>query len=170
MLKENRGCRASWRRSRSRQDGTKDYWRSWSVGSDRLSRRRGEKNIEERDQVAEQEQNKKVRLAEEKQPEETQEQSTDKQDVGRGSRGLVRGGDERCQANETNRKGKGKGNGGTGEHEGKGGGFGLKGKQQETREEEKELVRMAPNIRACGSHPQATSDPGEEKQEILRLL
>ena len=54
--------------------------------------------------------------------------------TGRGSTGLVRGGDERCQADETSRKGKGKGNGGKGEHEGKGGGFGHKGKHPETRE------------------------------------
>ena len=47
----------------------------------------------------------------------------------RGSSGLVRGGDERCRADET-RKGKGKGNGGKGEHEGKGGGVGRKGTQQ----------------------------------------
>ena len=53
--------------------------------------------------------------------------------------------DERCRADETNRKGKGKGNGGKGEHEGKGG-FGHKGKQQETREREEERVRMAPNM------------------------
>ena len=51
--------------------------------------------------------------------------------TGRGSTGLVRGGDERCRADETSRKGKGKGNG---EHEGKGGGFGHNGKQQEMRE------------------------------------
>ena len=57
--------------------------------------------------------------------------------TGRGSTGLVRGGDERCQADETSRKGKGKGNGGKGEHEGKGGGFGHKGKHPETRERER---------------------------------
>ena len=57
--------------------------------------------------------------------------------TGRGSAGLVRGGDERRWADETNRKGKGKGNGGKGEHEGKGGGFGHKGKQQEKRERER---------------------------------
>ena len=74
------------------------------------------------------------------------------------------------------------GTGGKGEHEGKGGGFGRKGKQQETREEEEERVRMAPNMGAGGSQPQATSDLGEEeaaqgeqkrseeKEEILRLL
>ena len=78
--------------------------------------------------------------------------------TGRGSAGLVRGGDERCWADETNRKGKGKGNGGKGEHEGKGGGFGHKGKQQEKREREEEQVRMAPNMGAGGSHPQAMSD------------
>ena len=49
------------------------------------------------------------------------------------------------------------------------------------REEEKERVRMVPNM-VGGSHPQAMSDPGkerateaeqprnEEKEEILRLL
>ena len=90
--------------------------------------------------------------------------------TGRGSAGLVRGGDERCQADETSRKGKGKGNGGKGEHEGKGGGFGRKGKQQETVEEQDEWVQMAPNMGAGGSHPQAMSDPGEEenKQEEVR--
>ena len=49
--------------------------------------------------------------------------------TGRGSSGFVRGGDERCRADET-RKGKGKGNGGKGEDEGKGGGVGRKGTQQ----------------------------------------
>ena len=50
------------------------------------------------------------------------------------------------------------------------------------REEEEERDRMAPNMGAGGSHPQAMSDPGkerateaepqrnEEKEEILRLL
>ena len=94
--------------------------------------------------------------------------------TGRGSAGLVRG----ENADETSRKGKGKGNGGKGEHEGRGGGFGHNGKQQETRESEEERVRMAPNMGAGGSHPQATSDLGEgemaegneEKEEILKLL
>ena len=52
-----------------------------------------------------------------------------------------------------------------GEHEGKGGGFGCTGKQQETREEEEERVRMAPNMGAGGSHTQAMSDPGEEENK-----
>ena len=68
-----------------------------------------------------------------------------------------------------------KGNGGKGEHEGKGGGFGHKGREEER-------VRMAPNMRAGGSHPQAMSDPEEgemaeggqqcngKKEEILKLL
>ena len=50
------------------------------------------------------------------------------------------------------------------------------------REEEKERVRMVPNMGAGGSHHQAMSDPGkeratdgeqerdEEKEDILRLL
>ena len=41
--------------------------------------------------------------------------------TGRGSGGLVRGGEYSCQTNETSRKGKGKGIGGKGEREGKGG-------------------------------------------------
>ena len=41
--------------------------------------------------------------------------------TGRGSAGLVRGGDERHLADESNNKGKGKGNGAKGEHGGKGG-------------------------------------------------
>ena len=139
---------------------------------------RRRENIEERDQVAEQEQNKKVRFAEEKQPEETQEQSTDKQDVMsgleelrtvRGSRPLVRGGDERCQANDTSGKCKREGNGGKGEHGNKGsvGSKATQEAQQNTRmmkgadedeEEEKEheedeRVQMAPNMGAGGSHP-----------------
>ena len=190
-------------------------------------------NIEERDQVAEQEQSKKVNFAEEKRPEETQEQSTDKQDVmsgleeprtGRGSRPLVRGGDERCRADEISRKGKGKGNGGKGEHDGKTGGAGSKGRQQvenlvmdedqgntgvmrteedqeNHREDVRKLVemmqkeeveqveaadgeqqhsqekgeggeseedgrgRVAPNMGAGGSHPQATSDPRKEEKK-----
>ena len=190
-------------------------------------------NIEERDQVAEQEQSKKVRFTEEKQPEETQEQSTDKQDVmsgleelrtGRGSRPLVRGGDEKCRADETSRKGKGKGNRGKGEHDGKAGGAGSKGRQQvenlvmdedqgntgvmrreedqeNHREDVRKLVemmqkeeveqeeaadgeqqhsqekgeggeseedgrgRVAPNMGAGGSHPQATSDPRKEEKK-----
>ena len=84
--------------------------------------------------------------------------------TGRGSAGLVRGEDERCRADETSRKGKGKGNGGKGEHEGKGGGFGSKGFQQSVRENEEEWGRVAPNMGAGGSHPQATSDPGKEEK------
>ena len=80
--------------------------------------------------------------------------------TGRGSTGLVRGRDERCWADETNRKG----NGGKGEHEGKGGGFGHKGKHPETRERGGR-VRMAPNMGAGGSHLQATSDTGKEEKE-----
>ena len=47
-----------------------------------------------------------------------------------------------------------------GEHEGKGGGFGRK-----VRENEEEWGRVAPNMGAGGSHPQATSDPGKEEKE-----
>ena len=70
--------------------------------------------------------------------EETRAESTDEPEVtsrfaevrtGRGSAGLLRGGDERCWADETCGKGKGKGNGEKGEHESKGG-FGSKGTKQ----------------------------------------
>ena len=142
---------------------------------------------EEQGQNTGQEQGKKskqVRFGEEEQTKETRAESTDELvktgventgepevmgrttevRTGRGSTGLVRGRDERCRADETNRKGKGKGNGGKGEHEGKGGGFGHKGKHPEMRERKEERVRMAPNMGAGGSHPQATSDPGKEEK------
>ena len=133
------------------------------------------------------------------------------QNTGRGSAGLVRGGDERCQTDETSRKGKGKGNGGKGEHDGKAGGAGSKGRQQvenlvmdegqenmraktseenheedvrkllemvereekelemmqqEEMEHEEQWGRVAPNMGAGGSHPQATSDT--RKKKVLR--
>ena len=119
-------------------------------------------------------QGKRVRFGEEQQLRKTGAENAGEPEVmgrttevrtGRGSTGLVRGGDERFRADETNRKGKGNGNGGKGEHEGKGGGFGHKGKHLETREREEERVRMAPNMGAGGSHPQATSDPGKEEKE-----
>ena len=95
---------------------------------------------EEQGQNTRQEQGKKgkqVRFGEEEETKETRAESTDEQRVmgrttevrtGRGSAGIVQGGDERCQADET-KKGKGKGNGGKGEHEGKGG-SGSKGGHQ----------------------------------------
>ena len=133
------------------------------------------------------------------------------QSTGRGSAGLVRGGDERCRTDETSRKGKGKGNGGKGEHDGKAGGGGSKGRQQvenlvmdedqenmrattsvenceedvrkllemvereemelemmqqEEMEHEEQRGRVAPNMGAGGSHPQATSDT--RKKKVLR--
>ena len=133
------------------------------------------------------------------------------QNTGRGSAGLVRGGDERCQTDETSRKGKGKGNGGKGEHDGKAVGTGSKGRQQvenlvidegqenmraktseenheedmrkllemvereemelemmqqEEMEHEEQRGRVAPNMGAGGSHPQATSDT--RKKKVLR--
>ena len=139
-------------------------------------RRRGEQEQwrqTEQGQNTEQEQSKQgkqVRFGEEQQLGKTGAENAGEPEVmdrttevrtGRGSTGLVRGGDERCRADETS-KGKGKGNGGKGEHESKGGGFG-KGKQQETKEKEEEWDRVAPNMGAGGSHLQATSDPGERE-------
>ena len=163
-------------------------------------------------------QGKQVRFGDEQQLGKTGAENADEPEVmrrttevrtGRGSTGLVRGGDERCQADETSRKGKGKGNGGKGEHEGKGGGFGRKGRQQvenlvmdegqenmraktseenheedlrkllemvereemelemmqqEEMEHEEQWGRVAPNMGAGGSHPQAMSDPRKKKE------
>ena len=118
-------------------------------------------------------------LGEEEKPlEETRAESTDEPEVagrlvevrtGRGSAGLVRGGDERNWADESNRKGKGKGNGGKGEHGSKGG-AGSKGTQQVENltmdgDQEDKRGRVAPNMGAGGSHPQATSDPGKKEEE-----
>ena len=151
---------------------------------EQAQRRQGEQGQDARQEQSKQ--GKQVRFGDDEQFEETRTESADdglaELRTGRGSAGLVRGGDERFWADETSRKGKGKGNGGKGEHEGKGGGFGRNGKQQETGEEKEERDRMAPNMGAGGSHPQAMSDPGEEevaqgeqhcneeKEEILRLL
>ena len=96
---------------------------------------------------------------------------------GRGCTGLVQGGDETHGMNETSRKGKGKGNGGKGEHGSKGR-AGSKGTQQvenfavdedQEADEENERGRVAPNMGAGGSHPQATSDPGMRKKETRVL-
>ena len=173
----------------------------WAVEARRKERR------EEQEQRREEEQEKEQRREEQEQrrqeqQEETRADSTHEPEVtstpvevrtGRGSAGLVRGGDGRHLADESNRtgKGKGKGNEGKGEHEGKGdkggkgfqqstkmmkGGEELKSEENEThkelkREEEQETaeedegrVRMAPNMGAGGSHPQATSDPEEESR------
>ena len=157
----------------------------WAVEARRKEmgeeKRQQEQEEQRRRQNARQEeskQGKQVRFGDEEQFEETRAESTDEQKVtdglaevrtGRGSAGLVRGGDERCRADETSRKGKGKGNGGKGEHGGKGDkgnegkGFqhsvkGLKGE-----EEEDKRVQVAPNMGAGGSHPQAMADPKEEE-------
>ena len=107
----------------------------WSVEA----RRRG--RDEQQGQSTGHEQGKKdkqVHVGEEEQTEKTQAESIDEYQMmsklaevrtGRGSAGLVRGRDERCQADETSRKGKGKGNGGKGEHGSKGG-AGSKGTRQ----------------------------------------
>ena len=115
--------------------------------------------------------------------EEMRTESTDEPEVtgrfaevktGGGSASLVQGGaDGHDELDETRSKGKGKGNGGKREHGGNGdkGGKGfqqsvkmMKGEEeQETAEEDEGRVRMAPNMGAGGSHPQATTDP-EEKQ------
>ena len=155
----------------------------WAVEARREGRRQQEE--EQRRQrkqgqhpgQEESKQGKQVRFGEEQQLVKTGAENAGEPEVmgrttevrtGRGSAGLARQRDEMNRADETS-KGKGKGNGGKGEHEGKGGGFGHSGKQQEMREREEERVRMAPNMGAGSSHPQATSDPGgremaEEKE------
>ena len=153
----------------------------WGVRWAVEARRKGRDEQQEQRRQAEQgekteqeqsKQGKQVRFREEQQLGKTGAENAGEPEVmgrttevrrGRGSTGLARGRGERCWADETSRKSKGKGNGGKGEHEGKGGGFGSKGFQQSVKEadEEEERVRMAPNMGAGGSHPQATSDPGE---------
>ena len=146
----------------------------WAVearrkGRDKQQEQRRQAKQGEKTEQEQSKQGKQVRFGEEQQLGKTGAENAGEPEVmdrttevrtGRGSTGLVRGRDERCRADETS-KGKGKGNGGKGEHEGTGGGFDYNGKQQEMRETEEERVRMAPNMRAGGSHPQATSDPGE---------
>ena len=160
----------------------------WAVEARRkksCEEKRQQEQEEQRRQARQEqsEQGKQVRFGDEEQFEETRAESTDEQKVtdglaevrtGRGSAGLVRGGDERCRADETSRKGKGKGNGGKGEHASKGATFGGKGFQQSMKktmkaeeeqeaDEEDERDRVAPNMGAGGSHPQATSVPRKEK-------
>ena len=119
----------------------------WAVearrkGRDTQQEQRRQAKQREKTEQEQSKQGKQVRFGEEQQLETTGAENAGEPEVmgrttevrtGRGSTGLVRGGDERCRADETNSKGKGKGNGGKGEHEGKGGGFGHNGKQQETR-------------------------------------
>ena len=119
--------------------------------------------------------------------------------TGRGSACLVQRTDEKCLTNEIYRKGKGKGNGGKGEHGRKGGEgnkgamhvenlvmdedqenmrattseenqeMELEMMQQEEMEHEEQRGRMAPNMGAGGSHPQATSDPRKKKKETSEM-
>ena len=152
----------------------------WAIEARRKGRCEDKRQQEQEEQrrQARQEQSKQVRFGDEEQFEETRTESTDEQKVtgelaevrtGRGGAGLVPGGDERCQADEICRKGKGKGNGGKGDHGNKGDNGG-KGFQQSVKvlkggEEEDERGRVAPNMGAGGSHPQATSDPRKEKEK-----
>ena len=93
---------------------------------------------------------------------------------GRGCAGLVQGGDETHRVNETCGNGKGKGNGAKGEHRGKGEKEGkgfqenvkmVKSEVEQEADEADERGRVAPNMGVGSSHPQATSDPGEEEME-----
>ena len=79
---------------------------------------------QEQGQTAAREQGKQVRFNQEEQLEEKKTEGTDEPEVtgrlaemrtGRGSAGLVRGREDRCQTDETSRKGKGKGTGEKGE-------------------------------------------------------
>ena len=87
----------------------------WAVENKRTGRggEQEQTRKEEQEQTTGQEQGKKVRCREEEQSEETRAESTDEPEVtsrfvemrtGRGSADLVRGGDERCWADETSRK------------------------------------------------------------------
>ena len=98
--------------------------------------------------------------------------------TGRGRAGLVPGGDEPSEPNETKGKGKGKGNGGKGEHASKGGEFGgkgfqqsvktMKGEEEQEADEEDERDRVAPNMGAGGSHPRPRRIPKKKKRKRKR--
>ena len=119
----------------------------WAVearrkGRDKQEEQRRQAKQGEKTEQEQSKQGKQVRFGEEQQLGKTGAENAGEPEVmdkttevrtGRGSTGLVRGGDERCRADETS-KGKGKGNGGKGEHEGKGGGLGYNGKHPEMRE------------------------------------
>ena len=88
--------------------------------------------------------------------------------TGRGSAGLVRGGDERHCADESSRKGKGKGNGGKGEHGSKGG-AGSKGTQQVensvTDEDQEDKRTMRDEREEGGGIPLGREEEGREDDE-----
>ena len=124
-------------------------------------------------------QGKQVRFGDEQQLGKTGAENAGKPEVlrkttevrtGRGNTGLVRGGDERCQADETSRKGKGKGNGGKGEHDGKAGGAGSKGRQQvenlvmdEGQENHREDVRKLVEMMQKEEKDQGRADEREKR-------
>ena len=196
-------------RRKGRRQQEQEQWRQEEQEEEQ---RRQEEQEEEQQRQEQQEEERRKEQEQRRQEEQEEEQrrqeeqrktraeSTDEPEVtsrpvevrtGRGSTGLVRGGDGRHLADESNRTGKGKGNGGKGEHGGKGG---VKGGVQVEEEEyrwdaKRKVVRMmkreedqeadeegrgrvAPNMGAGGSHPQATSDPGnrEEEKREARVL
>ena len=103
------------------------------MGSERVVEARRRATGKKR--TAEQKQGKQVCFAGEEQPVEKRAQSTDEQDVMDGLEEVRTGRDsagreaDRCQTDETSRKGKGKGNGSKEEH-GKKGGEDSKAKEQ----------------------------------------
>ena len=172
----------------------------WAVEARRKERGGEQEQITGREQGKQGKQGKHVRFGQEEQQEETKAESTDEPEVtgsladtitGRGMTGLVREGDERCQADETSRKGKGKGNGGKCEHEGKGGGVGKKGTQhieklvmdevqenhredveklvgmmqEEEEKQEEQLGRVAPNMGLVAHTPRPCGSQKGERPE-----
>ena len=110
----------------------------------------------------------------EEQSEETRVESTEEPEVtsrfaevttrrGRGSDGIVRGKEHRCQTDETSRKGKGKGTGGKGEHDSKGGEFGGKGaaRTMKSDDEAEEEKRGTPRLR----YSECEDNEGEGRKE-----
>ena len=157
----------------------------WAVEARRKERREEQEQRRQEEQEEQRREEQEQRRQEEQ--EETRAESTDEPEVtsrpvevrtGRGSAGLVRGGDGRHLADESNRKGKGKGNGGKGEHGGKGGVqveeeehrwdakrkvVRMMKREEDQEANEEEQGRVAPNMEAGGSHPQATSDTREAR-------
>ena len=130
-------------------------------GDEQEQRRQGEQA--QNSGLEQSKQGKQVHFGDEEQFEETRAESTVEQKAtnglaemrtGRGSAGVVRGRDERCQADESSRKGKGKGNGGKGEHGGKEK-VGRKGAQQV------EILVMDEDQ----ENMKATKNEGEEEED-----
>ena len=145
----------------------------WAVEARRKERREEQEQRRQEEQEEEQRREEQEQRRQEQQ-EETRAESTDEPEVtrrpvevrtGRGSAGLVRGEDGRHLADESNRKGKGKGKVEEEEYrwDAKRKVVRMMKREEDQEANEEEQGRVAPNMGAGGSHPQATSDPREAR-------